>query len=155
QTMENLASLVNEASKYGLIAIGITAVGDKLKGLFKSEKGKQLQYIRDASRILAENGAHLIKTYYCDGFEEVVESCLAPIVIAGGTLRPTKEALEFTSDAIQAGAVGVDMGRNIFQSENPVAMIQAVRAIVHDGYTPTSAHDLYEELSKKRTEKKK
>jgi putative autoinducer-2 (AI-2) aldolase len=154
QTMDNLVSLVNEASNYDLVAVGITAVGDKLKELFKREKGKQLQYIRDASRILAENGAHLIKTYYCDGFEEVVESCLAPIVIAGGTLRPTKEALEFTSDAIQAGAVGVDMGRNIFQNENPVAMIQAVRAIVHEAYTPEKAHDLYQELSKRKAEKR-
>jgi putative autoinducer-2 (AI-2) aldolase len=154
QTMENLVSLINEASTYGLIAIGITAVGDKLKELFKSEKGKQSQYIRDASRILAENGAHLIKTYYCDGFEEVVESCLAPIVIAGGTLRPTKEALKFTYDAIRAGAVGVDMGRNIFQSESPVAMIQAIRAIVHDGYTSAKAYELYEKLSKKTAVKK-
>jgi len=154
QTMDNLVSLVNEASQYGLIAIGITAVGDKLKELFKSERGKQSQYIKDASRILAENGAHLIKTYYCDGFEEVVESCLAPIVIAGGTLRPTKEALKFTYDAVQAGAVGVDMGRNIFQNENPVAMIQAVRAIVHEDYTPEKAHDLYQELSKKKAQKR-
>lgn len=155
QTMENLVSLINEASMYDLIAIGITAVGDRLKELFKSEKGKQSQYIRDASRILAENGAHLIKTYYCDGFEEVVESSLAPIVIAGGTLRPPEEALKFTYDAIQAGAVGVDMGRNIFQNENPVAMIQAVRAIVHEGYTPTKAHDLYEKLSEKTAAKGK
>jgi len=76
-------------------------------------------------------------------------------VIAGGTLRPTEEALKFTYDAIHAGAVGVDMGRNIFQSENPVAMIQAVRAIVHDGYTPAKAYDLYQSLSKKTAANKK
>ena len=101
--------------------------------------------------MVSENGADIVKTYYCDGFEEIVGSCLAPIVIAGGTKRPAKEALEFTYNAIKAGAIGVDMGRNIFQNENPVAMIKAVRSVVHDGKTAREAYDFYNSLAKKKT----
>lgn len=161
QTLGNLTNLTNEAHKYGLIAIGITAVGSHkeltkfVKGeredggkLSAEDKKEALRYLKHACRVLSENGADIVKTYYCDGFEEVVEACLAPIVIAGGTKRPTKEALEFTSNAIKAGAVGVDMGRNIFQNENPVAMIQAVRSIVHDKKSVEAALSLYQKLSK-------
>ncbi len=161
QTIGNLTSLTNEAHKYGLIAIGITAVGDDpeltkfVKGESKDggklnadDKKKAIRYLKHASRVLVENGADIVKTYYCDGFEEVVEACLAPIVIAGGTRRPTKEALNFTHNAIKAGAIGVDMGRNIFQNEHPVAMIQAIRAIVHDGKSVDDAFELYKKLSK-------
>lgn len=159
ETIGNLTSLTNEAHKYGLVAIGITAVGNdpKLTKFVKGEredgseltaedKKEALKYLKHACRVLSEDGADIIKTYYCDGFEEIVESCLAPIVIAGGTKRPTKEALEFTYNAVKAGAIGVDMGRNIFQNENPVAMIQAVRAIVHDGKTVDEAYQLYTKL---------
>ena len=142
QTIKNLTDLASEGREYELIAVGITAVG---KGL-----GKGVIYIKHASRLLSENGADIVKTYYCEGFEEVVESCLAPIVIAGGTKRPTEEALEFTYKAIQAGAVGVDMGRNIFQNENPVAMIQAIRKIVHEGKTAEEAFEFYNELTKEK-----
>ncbi|MDH5720472.1 MAG: 3-hydroxy-5-phosphonooxypentane-2,4-dione thiolase LsrF [Spirochaetia bacterium] len=162
QTIQSLTDLTDEAHKYGLVSIGITAVGADpvltkfVKGeredggeLTADDKKEAIKYLKHASRVLSENGADIIKTYYCDGFEEVVEACLAPIVIAGGTKRPTKEALEFTSNAIKAGAVGVDMGRNIFQNEHPVAMIQAVRAIVHDNKSPKEALEFYEEIKNK------
>lgn len=161
QTIGNLTSLTNEAHKYGLVSIGITAVGshpeltkfvkgerEDGKDLTADDKKEALRYLKHACRVLSENGADIVKTYYCDGFEEVVESCLAPIVIAGGTKRPTREALEFTYNAIKAGAVGVDMGRNIFQNENPVAMIKAVRAIVHENKSVEEAIAVYEKLKK-------
>lgn len=158
-TIENLTTLTDEAHKYGLISIGITAVGSSptltkfVKGeredggeLTEDDKVEALKYLKHACRVLSENGADIVKTYYCDGFEEVVDACLAPIVIAGGTKRPTREALDFTYNAIQAGAVGVDMGRNIFQNENPVAMIQAVRGVVHQGMTVNEAYELYQTI---------
>lgn len=162
QTIGNLAKLTNEGHKYGLISIGITAVGgDPVLGKFvkgeredggqltKEDKKEAIKYLKHAARVVAENGADIVKTYYCDGFEEVVESCPVPIVIAGGTKRPTEEALEFTFNAIKAGATGVDMGRNIFQNENPVAMIKAVRGVVHDGMSVKEALKLYNGLVKK------
>lgn len=158
----NLTSLTNAAHRYGLVAVGITAVGDDPNltkfvrgeredggGLSAEDRKEALKYLKHAARVLAEDGADLVKTYYCDGFEEVVEACLAPVVIAGGTKRHTREALDFTHQAIRAGAVGVDMGRNIFQNEHPVAMIRAVRAVVHDGKSPAEAYELYQELSRK------
>jgi putative autoinducer-2 (AI-2) aldolase len=160
-TIENLSTLADEAHRYGLIAIGITAVGADpvltkfVKGeredggeLTGEDKKDALRYLKHSCRVLSENGADIVKTYYCDGFEEVVESCLSPIVIAGGTKRPTKEALDFTYNAVKAGAIGVDMGRNIFQNENPVAMIQAVRAVVHESKSVKEAYQLYEEIAK-------
>jgi len=159
QTIGNLTSLINQAHKYNLIAVGITAVGNDprltkfVKGekegggpLTQEDKKESLKYLKHAARVLSEDGADIIKTYYCEGFEEVVEASLAPIVIAGGIKRPTKEALNFTYNAIKAGAVGVDMGRNIFQNEHPVAMIQAVRSIVHEGKTPDEAYLLYNKI---------
>jgi len=161
QTIESLTTLADEAKRFGLVTIGITAVGADpvltkfVKGeredggeLTADDKKEALRYLKHACRVVSENGADIVKTYYCDGFEEVVDACLSPIIIAGGTKRPTKEALEFTFNAIKAGAVGVDMGRNIFQNENPLAMIQAVRAIVHDGQSVKEAYELYGELSK-------
>ena len=160
-TIESLAAMAEEGHRYGLVAIGITAVGADpvltkfVKGeredggeLTEDDKKEALRYLKHACRVLSENGADIVKTYYCDGFEEVVEACLSPIVIAGGTKRPTKEALEFTYNAIKAGAVGVDMGRNIFQNDNPVAMIQAVRSVVHDGKSVKEAFEIYQELAK-------
>jgi putative autoinducer-2 (AI-2) aldolase len=100
-----------------------------------------------ATRICAENGAHVVKTYYCEkDFEKVTNACPVPIVIAGGKKLPEKEALEMAYKAINEGAAGVDMGRNIFQSEKPVAMIHAVKAIVHDGAKPDAAYKMYQEM---------
>ena len=97
-------------------------------------------------RIISELGADIIKTYYVDDFEKVVETCPVPVVIAGGKKIPEREALEMASSAISAGASGVDMGRNIFQSDDPVAMIQAVRSVVHENATVDDALALYESL---------
>ena len=138
QSIQNLALVVDEAARYGIPVLGITAVG--------KDMARDARYLGLATRILAEVGAHIVKTYYCENFEQVVRGCPAPIVIAGGKKVPELEALEFTYKAVNEGAVGVDMGRNIFQSEHPVAMIRAVRAIVHDKASVSAAHDLFNQL---------
>ena len=123
-------------------------------GRFAVELGRAdfdaARYFAHAGRIIQENGADIVKTYFTDGFEQVREGIQVPIVIAGGKKIPEAEALEFTARAVEAGADGVDMGRNIFQSEDPVAMIQAVKAVVHEGYEPARAYDLYGELRRQR-----
>ncbi len=141
QTLLSLASLIDEGERVGMPVLAVTAVGRDMT--------RDSRYLGLACRIAAEIGAHMVKTYYCEGFEKVVESCPVPIVIAGGKKIPEKDALTLTYNAIQAGAVGVDMGRNIFQSEAPVAMIKAVRAVVHEGYTPDEAFDLFNEEKNK------
>ncbi len=142
-TIRNLTKTVDLGSKYGIPTLGVTAVGKELV--------RDARYLNMASRVCAENGAHVVKTYYCEeNFEEVTNSVPVPIVIAGGKKLPEKEALEMAYKAIDQGAAGVDMGRNIFQSDHPVAMIQAVRAIVHDGEKPDKAMDLYKTLSAKK-----
>ncbi len=138
QTIVNLGKLVNEAEEYGIPVLAVTAVG--------KDMGKDARYLSLACRIAAEQGAHIVKTYYCENFEKVVESCPVPIIIAGGKKLPEKEALELTYNAIKSGAVGVDMGRNIWQSDNPVPMIKAVRAIVHSNATSEQAHKLFLKL---------
>ncbi len=143
RTVSNLGRLVNEAEEYGMPVLAITAVG--------KEMVRDARYLGLATRIAAEIGAHMVKTYYCEeDFEKVVEGCPAPIVIAGGKKIPERDALEMAHNAISKGAAGVDMGRNIFQSENPVAMIQAVRAVVHEDYKPDEAFHLFNELKKKQ-----
>ena len=155
QTIRNLGTLANEASKYGLLVLGITAVGAKLEPLVKgegegSDEFDAARYFAHAGRIIQENGADIVKTYFVDGFDEIRDGIQVPIVIAGGKKIPEAEALEFTAQAIAAGADGVDMGRNIFQSEDPVAMIQAVKAVVHEGYAPDAAYELFGTLRSKR-----
>ena len=155
QTLRYLGKLANEAGKYDLLVLGITAVGAKLEEKVKGEGGKEDKnfdpgrYFAHAGRIIQENGANIVKTYFCENFEQVREGIQVPIVIAGGKKIPVKEALEFTHKAIQAGVEGVDMGRNIFQSDNPIAMIQAVKSIVHEGKTPEEAYKYYNELKNK------
>jgi len=102
---------------------------------------RDARYLGLCCRIAAELGAHLVKTYYCDGFEEVVRGCPVPIVIAGGKKIEERDALQLAHDAVSRGAVGVDMGRNIFQSSNPVGMIRAVRQVVHENKSPEEAFD--------------
>ncbi len=138
QTLVSLSHLVNEGEKFGIPILAVTAVG--------KEMGRDVRYLSLASRIAAELGAHFVKTYYCEDFEKLVSSCPVPVVIAGGKKLPEPEALELAYSAVQRGAVGVDMGRNIFQSEHPLAMIQAVRAVVHEQATPKQAFDLYNAL---------
>ena len=138
QTIVNLGKLVNEAEEYGIPVLAVTAVG--------KDMGKDARYLSLACRIAAEQGAHIVKTYYCENFEKVVESCPVPIIIAGGKKLPEKDALELTYNAIKDGAVGVDMGRNIWQSENPVPMIKAVRSIVHGNNTIDQSYELFKKL---------
>ncbi|MDF2425463.1 MAG: 3-hydroxy-5-phosphonooxypentane-2,4-dione thiolase, partial [Nitrosopumilus sp.] len=138
QTVVNLGKLVSEATKYGLPVLAVTAVGKEL--------GKDARYLSLACRVAAEQGAHIVKTYYCDNFEKVVQSCPVPIIVAGGKKIPERDALQLTFNSIKAGAVGVDMGRNIWQSEHPVSMIKAVRGIVHGNLNVDQAFKLYQKL---------
>lgn len=136
----NLGRLVNEAEEYGIPVLAITAVG--------RDMARDARYLGLCCRIAAEIGAHTVKTYYCEDFEKVVQGCPVPIVIAGGKKLPERDALELSYNAIQNGASGVDMGRNIFQSDNPVAMIRAVGAVVHQNAGVKEAYDLYESLAR-------
>ena len=140
QTIVNLGKLVNEAEDYGIPVLAVTAVGKEL--------GKDARYLSLACRVAAEQGAHIVKTYYCDNFEKVVDSCPVPVIIAGGKKIPELDALKLTYNAIKAGAVGVDMGRNIWQSDNPVPMIKAVRAIVHGNANVNQAYEMYKKFVK-------
>ncbi len=125
-SLVNLGKLVDEGEEVGMPVLAVTAVGKEL------EK-RDARYLSLACRVAAEFGAHFVKTYYCEDFEKVVESCPVPLVVAGGPkLETDLDALELTQRAIEAGAAGVDMGRNIWQAANPVGMIRAVRAIVHE-----------------------
>ena len=142
QTIKNLGELANKAGKYGLLVLGITAVGAELEGM-REDNEKFSKYLAHAGRIIQENGANIVKTYYCESFEKVREVIQTPIVIAGGKKVPEKEALEYTFKAIKAGADGVDMGRNIFQAENPWVMIQAVSKIIHENASLKDAYDFY------------
>lgn len=135
RTISNLGRLVNEAGRYGMPVLAITAVG--------KDMARDARYLGLACRIAAEIGANFVKTYYCEDFQKVVEGCPVPIVIAGGKKIPEMDALQMTEDAIKAGASGVDMGRNIFQSDNPAGMIKAVRAIVHKGASVNEAFEIY------------
>lgn len=139
QTVVNLGKLVSEAQEYGMPVLAVTAVG--------KDMGKDARYLSLACRMAAEQGAHIVKTYYCEDFGRVVDSCPVPIIIAGGKKIPEKDALELTYNAVRAGAVGVDMGRNIWQSENPVAMIRAVRSIVHGRAGADAAWETYQKLA--------
>ncbi|MBU1564263.1 MAG: 3-hydroxy-5-phosphonooxypentane-2,4-dione thiolase [Proteobacteria bacterium] len=138
QTINNMTRLVDEGMRYGMPVLGVTAVGKDL--------ARDSRYIGLASRMLAELGAAIIKTYYCDDFEKVVASCPVPIIIAGGKKLTEIDALTMARNAIDAGASGVDMGRNIFQSDAPQAMITAVRRVVHENMSAVQAFELYTEL---------
>ncbi len=146
-TILDFSKVVDMCERYGLIAMAVTAVG--------KDMAKDARYLSLACRMAAEHGAHLVKTYYCDGFEKVVESCPVPIVMAGGKKIPELEALTMAYKAIQGGAVGVDMGRNIFQSDDPVAMVRAVRELIHKNATPKEALQFYKENKKASGLKKK
>jgi len=140
-TIRNLTHLVDMGNRCGIPTLGVTAVGKELV--------RDARYLGLASRVCAENGAHVVKTYFCDeGFEKVVAACPVPIVIAGGKKLPEAETLQMAYQAIDQGAAGVDMGRNVFQAGHPVAMIQAIRAVVHDGAKPDKAYQLYQDLAK-------
>ena len=135
-TIANFSQLVDIGNTYSIPVMGVTAVG--------KDMARDSRYFGLASRVCAENGASIVKTYYTEGFEKVVAGCPVPVVIAGGKKLPELEALELCSNAIKCGASGVDMGRNVFQSEAPLAMMKAVQGVVHDDLTPKEGFDLFE-----------
>jgi putative autoinducer-2 (AI-2) aldolase len=142
-SVHNMTRLVDAGMRYGLPVLGVTAVGKELT--------RDAKYIRLATRICAELGAAFVKTYYIEEeFETVTAACPVPIVIAGGKKLPELDALQMARNAIDRGASGVDMGRNIFQSDAPVAMIQAVRKVVHEGLSAKQAFDYYQTMKNRK-----
>jgi len=141
KSLEDLCRAVDSGERYGIPVLGVTAVG--------KEMARSTQYFQLATRMLAELGASFVKTYYCDDFEKVVAACPVPIVIAGGKKLPEMEALEMAWRAINEGAHGVDMGRNIFQSDCPAGMAQAIGAVVHKGCSAKEAYEIYQEIKNK------
>lgn len=141
KSLTNLAKLVDDCEDYGVPVMAVCAVGKEL------EK-REARYLALAARITAEVGARVVKTYYCkEHFEKVVDGCPVPIVIAGGPKTETqREVFDFVYDGIQKGAIGVNLGRNIWQTEHPVGAIRAIRAIIHENYTPKEAEDLYNQI---------
>jgi len=134
-TLLGMTEYIDGAERYGIPVLAVTAVGKDMK--------KDVRYLSLASRMAAELGAHIVKTYFCENFEKIIDSCPVPVVIAGGKKQPEKDALKMAYDAIQAGAIGVDMGRNVFQSTDPVGMIKAVNAIIHKGVTTKEAFEMF------------
>jgi len=139
QSIGNLVKIVDAGNRHGIPTLGVTGVGKELV--------RDAKYLGLATRICAEMGAHFVKTYYCEkGFARVAAACPVPVVIAGGKKLLELDALKMAYEAIDQGASGVDMGRNIFQCEAPVAMIQAVRAVVHENEKPEKAYELFRSL---------
>lgn len=140
-SIDNLSKVINEGNKYSIPTMGVIAVGKDME--------RTPKYFKLATRIVAEIGASIIKTYDCENLDEVVAACPVPIIIAGGKKLPEKEALEMVEKVLNDGAAGVDMGRNIFQSKHPVEMIQAVNKVVHENYSSKDAYDFYQYLVNK------
>lgn len=136
RSLELLCRTADLGARYGIPTLGVVAVGKQME---RTEK-----FFLLATRVLAENGANIVKSYYCDGFEKVAAACPVPIVIAGGKKLPELDALRMAYQAIQEGACGVDMGRNIFQSDCPEGMARAIGKVVHEGYKPEEAYEVYE-----------
>lgn len=139
QSVHNMTQLVDAGLQYGIPVVGVTAVGRELV--------RDARYIGLATRIIAELGAQVVKTYYCEDFANVTAACPVPIIMAGGKKLPVEEALTMAYQAVDQGAAGVDMGRNIFQRQDPKAMVQAIRAVVHDGASPKDGGRMYRDLS--------
>ncbi|GHU84473.1 aldolase [Spirochaetia bacterium] len=135
ESIDNLSRVINAGTHYSIPTLGVIAVGKNME--------RTDQYFKLATRIVAELGANIVKTYYCDNFEEVVAACPVPIVVAGGKKLPEKEALEMAYKSIQGGAHGLDMGRNIFQSYHPAEMADAIGKIVHEKFTAKEAWEFY------------
>lgn len=136
-SIDNLSKVINTGFRYSIPTLGVVAVG---KDMVRTDR-----FFKLATRIVAEMGAQIVKTYYCDNFEEVVAACPVPIVVAGGKKLPEDEAMTLAYRSIQGGARGVDMGRNIFQSPHSVEMAQAIRKIVHEGYTDKEAYEFFQD----------
>ena len=142
RSLELLARTADAGTRYGVPTLGVVAVGKEME---RTEK-----FFLLATRVLAENGANIVKSYYCEGFERVAAACPVPIVIAGGKKLPEPEALEMAYKAIREGAHGVDMGRNIFQSDCPAGMAQAIGKVVHENYTASQAYEVYQEIKNQK-----
>lgn len=137
-SLDNLSRVINAGFRYSIPTLGVVAVGKQME--------RTDRFFKLATRILAELGCQIVKTYYCENFDEVVAACPVPIVVAGGKKVSEKEALKLAYNSIQGGAAGVDMGRNIFQSLHPVEMAAAVRRVVHEGYTDEEAYQFYQDI---------
>jgi putative autoinducer-2 (AI-2) aldolase len=143
RSVHNMTRLVNLGLRYGIPVMAVTAVGKDMK--------RDAKYFRLACRICAELGAHLVKTYYVpEDFATITASCPVPVVMAGGKKLAELDALTMAYNAVQEGASGVDMGRNIFQSDAPVAMIKAVRKVVHEQMKPDQAYEMFLDLKNQR-----
>ena len=136
-SLNNLVHVIDNGNKYGIPTLGVVAVGKQIE--------RTTRFFLLATRVIAELGAQIIKTYYCEDFEKVVAACPVPIVIAGGKKLPKKEVLELVYNAVSQGAAGVDMGRNIFQAKNPIAITNAISMIVHAKVTAKEAFQYYEQ----------
>lgn len=141
KSLTNLGKLVDECENFGIPVMAVTSVGREL------EK-REARYLALVARISAEIGARVVKTYYCkENFEKVIEGCPVPVVIAGGPKTETqREVFDFVYDGMQKGAIGVNLGRNVWQTKNPVAAIRGIRAIVHENFSAKEANDLYEQI---------
>jgi putative autoinducer-2 (AI-2) aldolase len=139
ESIDNLSKVINAGNRYSIPTLGVVAVG---KNMDRTD-----QYFKLATRIVAEMGVSIVKTYYCNKFEEVAAACPVPIVVAGGKKLPEKEALEMAYNSIQGGARGLDMGRNIFQSYHPAQMADAIGKIVHEKFTAKEAWEYYSDAS--------
>jgi len=143
QTLANLAKLVNECENFGIPVMAVTAVG-------KEMEKRDARYLSLACRIAAELGARIVKTYWCENFERVVNGCPVPVVIAGGPkCESEKEVFEFVHDGIEKGAIGINLGRNVWQGSHPVAIAAALRAIIHENANVKKAQEIFNEVSKK------
>lgn len=140
ETLQNLSDLVNDCEDFGIPVMAVTAVGKEL------EK-RDARYLGLCSRICAELGARVVKTYWCKDFEKIVQGCPVPVVIAGGPICETElEVMEFVYDGMQRGAIGINLGRNVWKHDHPVAMMRALRAIIHDNATPRDALGIFEDV---------
>ena len=139
-SIDNLSKTINSGFRYSIPTLGVCAVGKDME--------RTGRYFKLATRIIAEMGVQMVKTYDCEDFEEVVAACPVPIVVAGGKKLPEKDALHLAYDVIRKGAHGVDMGRNIFQSTHPIEMAKCVHSIVHEGYTDEQAWEMFQDLAR-------
>ncbi len=141
ESLLNLAKLVDEGERYGIPVMAVTAVGREMER-------RDARYLALCCRIAAEMGARVVKTYWCaEGFESVVRGCPVPVVMAGGPQVDSElEVLEFVHDGIQKGAIGVNLGRNVWQNDYPVAMIRALRHIIHENGSAQEAHKLFQRI---------
>jgi putative autoinducer-2 (AI-2) aldolase len=137
-SIDNLSRTINAGFRYSIPTLGVVAVGKQME--------RTDRFFKLATRIVAEMGVQLVKTYNCENFEEIVAACPVPIVVAGGKKLPEADALEMAYEVISKGAHGVDMGRNIFQSNHPIEMAQAIRKVVHEGFTGKQAYEFYQDM---------